>query len=522
MLKPDDMFIKLTSLTSEIGCAQIADQYNQKRASVQNRQWKNFAVLGDTNAGKSTVVNTIVGSNAMPVSMVSSTHEPVMQADIPGTNAKCVEIAIEEYEKKQPGDPDCVLWEIDAALFLLSATSPLSARDVAGIRKCIAYGIPCTIALNKMELLTDEDKTEAEEYVKMQMSALFGTDELMIIQKDDPEMGETLRRQLLSQESIEDVKEMLLCMGFASAVKSRIGALQQQTKQKLQDFTKGKDEDRFKAQVDETNWQEIELSVKMMNNGALAMINNIREKAVADISANLIAKMMLVSSKKDWWNKQLERDMSVELQKIASTVNHAVNQKIVEDRTALIADVERAFGVKLHTLPGFEASGFSSHSPLEAKSNDPEKMKRMAFTGLVLSSAALAASILFAPAIIINGIAIFSASMLASGATAATVATGFWSVIEHGNSKDKLKELEIEIRRYVIKCVGDNFDALTKNVDYLYASLLIAVQDAQLAASMQKSGSVSGEEKTIGDEFKRYSGLALECDAILGEFMAED
>lgn len=521
MLKPDDMFIKLTTLATEIDSAQIAEQYNQKRAFVQGKQGKSFAVLGDTNAGKSTVANIITGGNAMPVSMVSSTHAPVMQADIPGTDARCFEIAIEEYEKKQPGDPDCILWEIDAALFLLSATSPLSARDVSAIRTCIAYGIPCTIALNKMELLTDEDKAEAEDYVKTQMNALFGTDELSIIRRDDAAMGETLRSQLFAHESITDVKEMLLCMGFASAVKSRISALQQEAKQRLHELTKNKENDKIRTQFDETRWQEIEIHVKMKDNDTLSMLNQVREKAITDISANLIAKMTLASSKKDWWNRQLERDMAVELQKIAGSVNHAISEKIVKDRKALIAEVESTFGVKLQSLPGYEAAGFRSHGPMEAKTSDPEKMKRMAFTGLVLSSAALAASILFAPALVINGIAIFSASMIASGATAATVATGFWSVIEHGNSKDKLKELESEIRRYVVKCVNENFDALAKNVEYIYSSLLLAVQDAQLAASVQKNGGVSEEEKKIGDEFKRYSGLALECDAILNEFMAD-
>ncbi len=521
MLKPDDMFMKLTSLAAEIGCMQTAEQYNQKRAFVQNRQGKTFAVLGDTNAGKSTVANIIVGSSAMPVSMVSSTHEAVLQADIPGTDARCIEVAIEEYEKKQPGEPDCVLWEIDAALFLLSAAAPLSARDVAGIRTCIAYGIPCTIALNKMELLTDEDKAEAEEYVKMQLSALFGTDELTIIRKDDPAMGETLRRLLFSHESVEDVKEMMLCMGFASAVKNRINALRQQAKQKMHDSTKNKEKDKIKAQFEETRWQEIEIHVKMKNNEAISMINRMREKAVSDISSNLVGRMTLASSKKDWWNKQLERDMAMELQKITGTVNHAVSEKIVEDRQSLIANVEKAFGVKLHSLPGYEAAGFRSQYPPEMKSTDPEKMKRMAFTGLVLSSAALAASILFAPAFIISGMAIFSASMLTGGATAATVATGFWTAIEHGNSKEKLRELEDEIRRYVVKIVNENFDALVKNVNYIYSSLLIAVQDAQMAASVQKSSGVSEEEKRVGDEFKRYSSLALECDAILNEFMAD-
>ncbi len=519
MLIPEDMFSKLTSLAAEIGSGDIASRYNGKRDEVRCKHGKVFAVLGDTNSGKSTVANMILGSATMPVSMVSSTHDSKLSAEVPGTEITCAEIAIEEYENIQPGDADCVLWGVDAALFLLSAAAPLSARDVAAIRTCITYGIPCTIALNKMELLNDEDKAEAEDYVKTQLSALFGTDELALIRKDDKGMGKALLSMLCAHESVEDVKEMLLCMGFASAVKNRISALQQQAKQALNDCAKTRESGKVRAQINETQWQEIELRVKKKNNEALAEINRIREKAVAEIGDSLVMKMSLASSKKDWWNRQLEHDMAVELQKISGSVNRALSERIVEDRKTLISDVEQAFGVKLNTLPGYEASAFGSPGAPEPKSSDPEKMKRMAFTGLVFSSAALAASILFAPVFIINGIAIFSATMLAGGAT---VATGFWSIVEHGNNKDRMKELEAEVRRYVVKCVGSNFEAFSKNVDYIYASLLLAVKDAQLAASVQKGSGEGEEERKMGEAFKRYSVLAMECDAILNEFMAEE
>ena len=65
----ENIYNKLNTLAEQAGCDQIKDNYNEVRMSMQRSIMKQYAVLGDVNAGKSTIINILAGEKKLPVSV---------------------------------------------------------------------------------------------------------------------------------------------------------------------------------------------------------------------------------------------------------------------------------------------------------------------------------------------------------------------------------------------------------------------------------------------------------------------
>ena len=53
----ENIYNKLNTLSEQIGCSELKESYNDVRNSMQRNLMKQYAVLGDVNAGKSTIIN---------------------------------------------------------------------------------------------------------------------------------------------------------------------------------------------------------------------------------------------------------------------------------------------------------------------------------------------------------------------------------------------------------------------------------------------------------------------------------
>lgn len=138
----ENIYNKLNTLAEQAGCDQIKDNYNEVRMSMQRSIMKQYAVLGDVNAGKSTIINILAGEKKLPVSVRSNEHGKVAFVESDEHKCRWVELSTSAYIGDGVTEIESPLWYIDAAIYVLSATTPFSQQDVTAIKACLSHGVP--------------------------------------------------------------------------------------------------------------------------------------------------------------------------------------------------------------------------------------------------------------------------------------------------------------------------------------------------------------------------------------------
>ncbi len=125
------------------------------------------AVIGKANAGKSTLVNALVGEKVAIVSPKPQTTRDrilgiltredcqIVFADTPGLYKQRNELT-----RRMMHATEETVKEVDAILFVEDAHEGISADDVALIKKYSALGIPMLIALTKIDIMPEKNVPE--------------------------------------------------------------------------------------------------------------------------------------------------------------------------------------------------------------------------------------------------------------------------------------------------------------------------------------------------------------------------
>ena len=158
---------RVTKLRRELG------GMRRHRALYRNRRKKVgvpiIAIVGYTNAGKSTLLNTLSGANVLAVDKLFATLDPVTRrVQLPGGGEALFTDTV-GFVQKLP--PDLVaafratleeITDADLILHVADITHPHVERQVevveATLRELGAGGTPTILVLNKIDLLDDEEE----------------------------------------------------------------------------------------------------------------------------------------------------------------------------------------------------------------------------------------------------------------------------------------------------------------------------------------------------------------------------
>jgi len=192
--------------------AEIQERLNSDKLFV--------AVVGEFKRGKSTLINAILGEPVLPTGVLPLTNivtliehgpvpslevtfrdRPLLEAPIDRLNEFVSEAGNPENRKKvrfvrlrypsafletgivlvdtpgfeslhetQTEEARSALPRIDIGLFLLSADSPLSAKEMALLDELAGYVSHCLILLNKTDFLTEPERRAMVEYIRSRIS----------------------------------------------------------------------------------------------------------------------------------------------------------------------------------------------------------------------------------------------------------------------------------------------------------------------------------------------------------------
>lgn len=514
----ENIYNKLNVLAEQAECSQIKESYNEIRMSMQQSTMKQYAILGDVNAGKSTIINILAGEKKLPVSVRSNEHGKVAFVDSDVYNCRWVELSNGSYVGDSVAEIDSPLWYIDAAIYVLSAIAPFSQQDVAAVKACLSHGVPCSLALNKLDATDESEKDEIITYIKTQAERHFGSDSLIIINTKDGEAAkQAIMNDFVSAEDSIDIRDHMLAVSYAKALKAHIAEKYDSAKEKMQ-IVSDKERQTKQTILDEKiAWDKIKLEIESRKLKLIEAMSVELNQLYADCIAVLTDKAMLTKSPKDWWEHSLEKEFHRENVRISNKIDRLICSQFTGDRDWLIQTVESQFGSKLSIdisnsetqlediVFGVAPNGLSN----------TRTTKTLAMAGLVVSSVALCGVLVY-PALAMHSINTLYWNL----AGAAVAGTGFWTFMETKKEKSERQQcLKSEITRYILVSRDDNIEALKKNIEYGYKSMNISVQDLQLAAA--KDPVSEGDGKILA-EFKEISEINRMCDEIISSLLSNE
>lgn len=514
----ENIYNKLNALAEQAGCSQIKDSYNEVRVAMQRSIMKQYAVLGDVNAGKSTIINILAGEKKLPVSVRSNEHGKVAFVESDEHKCRWVELSTGAYVGDSMNEIDSPLWYIDAAIYVLSATTPFSQQDVTAIKACLSHGVPCSLVLNKLDATDESEKDEIIAYIKTQAERHFGSDSLIVINtKDEDTTKKAIMDDFTSAEDSSDVRDYMLAVSYAKVLKAHIAEKYDSAKKKMQIASDNERQTKQTILNEKIAWDKIKLEIESRKLKLIEAMSVEMNRLYADCIATLADKAMLAKSPKEWWEQSLEKEFHREIIRISNKIDRLICSQFTSDRDWLVQAVENRFGSKLSidtdnsetqledVVFGVAPDGLSS----------TRTTKTLAMAGLVVSSVALCGVLVY-PALAMHSINALYWKL----AGVAVAGTGFWTFMETKKEKTERQQcLKSEIARYILGSRDENIEVLKKNIEYGYKSMSISIQDLQLATA--KTPVNEGDSKVLA-EFKAISEINRMCDEIVSSLLSNE
>lgn len=514
----ENIYNKLNALAEQAGCSQIKDSYNEVRVAMQRSIMKQYAVLGDINAGKSTIINILAGEKKLPVSVRSNEHGKVAFVESDEHKCRWVELSTGAYVGDSMNEIDSPLWYIDAAIYVLSATTPFSQQDVTAIKACLSHGVPCSLVLNKLDATDESEKDEIIAYIKTQAERHFGSDSLIVINtKDEDTTKKAIMDDFTSAEDSSDVRDYMLAVSYAKVLKAHIAEKYDSAKKKMQIASDNERQTKQTILNEKIAWDKIKLEIESRKLKLIETMSVEMNRLYADCIATLADKAMLAKSPKEWWEQSLEKEFHREIIRISNKIDRLICSQFTSDRDWLVQAVENRFGSKLSidtdnsetqledVVFGVAPDGLSS----------TRTTKTLAMAGLVVSSVALCGVLVY-PALAMHSINALYWKL----AGVAVAGTGFWTFMETKKEKTERQQcLKSEIARYILGSRDENIEVLKKNIEYGYKSMSISIQDLQLATA--KTPVNEGDSKVLA-EFKAISEINRMCDEIVSSLLSNE
>ncbi len=507
----------LDELAEQAGCSTVKKRYHEVRNSMQRSIAKQYAILGDVNSGKSTIINILAGEKKLPVSVRGNEHDTIAVVDSNDSGYRWVELASGSYMDNGLADVESPLWHIDAAVYILSATTPFSQQDVYAIKACVAHGVPCTLILSKLDVVDESEIDEIIKYTKAQAEHQFGSDAVIVINtKDEVATKQAIMSAFTSSEDCLDIRDYILAVSYAKTLREAISAQYKVAKDKMQ-IVADKEKQAKQGLIDEKlEWDRIELEIDARKMALTEKMSVEMNQLYSECISNLTDKAMAASSPKDWWEKSLQKEFHREIAKISNKIDRMICSQVATDRDWIVETVEQKFGSKL----SIDAESAETQLDDIVFGVAPEKLgishktKNLAMAGLLVSSVALGGVLIY-PILAMHSINAIYWKI----AGVAVVGTGFWTFIETKKEKSEKQQcLRTEIARYILSSRDDNIEALKKNIRYGYETMKLSIHDMQLSST---NTPVNENDSKVYAEYKAISEINRKCDEIVNSLLSE-
>lgn len=492
---------KVWEAAGAAGCEYKITATEELMERLTRGKTKNIAVLGETNCGKTSLINEMAGVQVRKPTKLPMEEEPLMvtfhsgetkpgyeQVDV--QNSRCEEAGLTLFEipmqmavYSETEEVGAMLEEMDAVVYVISALMPLSAADVANIG-ILADKFPMVIYVSKADLLAgEEDYEEAMGYLREELSERFGGTACEIFDNRMPGAADAVTGRM-AELALEEVREFHLLrlerqarQDVAAELTRKLTELDEE-KRRREEERAGKDL-AYRERLLKWEGLRVTMEEKARENMEAADKKISLEKPKA--KERLVQELREAADKKKWLNQELRAALKEEMERRFLSVVEDVKDRAWADAAWLASEASR----KLETKITVE----------ELKAGLPEE-PQTALGGVVKNSssrklAAAAGAGIVAGGSILGGMTLASVSFVAIPASLA--AAYFFK-----EGLQDRKEYHEKLERSLDKCCEKNFDGLSSQVHRAIRNYYKAI-----AENIQRLGSDKPKTERDGSDIER-------------------
>lgn len=181
-----------------------------------------IAILGNFNAGKTTLLNTIAGQELRKVSAISEEDEQPVRLSFermdPDPNFKCFDVYDSSWNDEdviiydlkfsdvfEAGELKPVMYDMDIVFYLVSALQVFTAVDMHAIEMLKNFKIK--VILTKLDAVEEDSKEKIIKYVNDRCEELGLENALLLMDKDSGSVAKTLRGVLPDFVELEQIRK---------------------------------------------------------------------------------------------------------------------------------------------------------------------------------------------------------------------------------------------------------------------------------------------------------------------------
>jgi GTP-binding protein EngB required for normal cell division len=369
-----DWILATRSIAREADCEAVVAPLLARLAHVQ-RTATEILVTGATNAGKSTLINRLLGSSALPVGSLPSEAEFVVHGEPAATAATAtagpaaagqpVRVSVDcpwlrarslRLVEKQALDVSedqlsqaiaaCVN-EADVMILVIDALMPVRRPEIALLDGCERRQVPTIVALAKIDQLATDDRAAVLGYVENQVRTCAPGARFLGAGGDD--MAQQLREAIDAIVEHTDfpvvrdrqTRDMLLgILGIvAGAATTGLEAQRASDSERASALRQR----RHDIESQSIRWAELE---RQLDARRAQIDDQLRKHLAANqqaIEELLLFDLEKQSDVKTWWQRELPFRLHRELKNLAGQMSGSVNRQIHADLRWLQDEMVRQF-----------------------------------------------------------------------------------------------------------------------------------------------------------------------------------
>lgn len=457
---------KIIKIAEYAGCMDEVKQYDEIIEQLNNSMLKNIAVIGETNCGKTTLINKLAGTEVRKATEISK-NEPSMMVTFNSdevkegfekhnvSNKKCSDAGIALYEipvndaiEYETGKITSLMEQMDAVIYVISAMVPLTASDIKNL-DALSTRFPVIIFTAKNDLISDEDYSEVAHYITNSLSNKYEGIIFGFYDNKQEGFADEIVHKLgqLETDELREFHKIQLEQLAKIAIEEKLKGMETEMRDKRDTRVQEQADNDTRNRDRELEWNSIRLTMLEKKNEAIDYAAKKINKAEQAAEQEALAAMADAGNDVSWVKNDLKGLLENSVNSSSVSVMKEVG-KVVDAHVAwLVSEVNHKFEINLEIQDMNSRSSYVSSDVGEyVDTRDYKKIIYAVGSGVVAGGA------------ILSGLPLVPTAMVAVPATILMLNFAKGSVEDINNYHNKIK-------KFVGNCCSKTFARLKKQIE---------------------------------------------------------
>jgi len=457
---------RIKKIAEYSGCAEKIREYDELIDELNKSRLKNIAVIGETNCGKTTLINKLAGETVRKISEISMNEPPMMvtfgsdevkqgfekheasNKRLSDANIALYEIPVNDAVEYGTGKITNMLEQMDVVIYIISSITPLTGSDIKNL-DALSAGFPVMIFISKSDLIEDEDRKEVNNYIIKKLSdkyegVIFGFYDSTQKGFED-EIIESLSR--IETAELREFHRLRIEQLVKAAILEKLRIMEDEMQKKREARVRKQSENERLNRDRELEWSSIRLTMLEKRNETISLAAKVISKAEAAAEKEAIAAMAASGGDRVWIKNEFKPLLENSVNSCSVSVMNEVRD-VVDAHTAwLVSEVNHKFNIDLEIQDMDVKEKYISGEVKEYTDKRSYKKVMLAVGSGVVASGSILSSMPLLPTIAVAVPATLLMLSFAKGS------------IDEANDYNK------KINAYVVGCCSKTFARLKKRTE---------------------------------------------------------